>query len=116
MHRTEYLAKASVNDFIDWLANNLHHTSLFAHSYFDRSRKETVAFVGLEDACGKYYWKHRGTYGVPAGVDLDSSHAALSALRDALRRAIHSADDGAILEASTEIMAWGGVRVGMSDG
>lgn len=112
MHRTEYLATASVNDFIDWLANNLHHTSLFAHSYFDRSRKETVAFVGLEDACGKYYWKHRGTFGVPAGVDLDSSHAALSALRDALRRAIHSADDGAILEASTEVMAWGGVRAG----
>ncbi|WPC27233.1 MULTISPECIES: hypothetical protein [Pseudomonas] len=112
MHRTEYLATASVNDFIDWLANNLHHESLFAHSYFDRHRKETVAFAGLEDACGKYYWKHRGTFGVPAGDDLDSSHAALSALRGALRIAITSDDASAPLEASTKVMAWGGVRAG----
>jgi len=112
MHRTQYLATASVNDFIDWLANNLHHESLFAHSYFDRSRKETVAFAGLEDACDKYYWKHRGAVGLPAGDNLDSSHAALSALRSALQKAIKSADGGATLKTSTEVMAWGGVRAG----
>lgn len=112
MHRTQYLKTASVNDFIDWLANNLHHKSLFAHSYFDRSRKETVVFAGLKDACEKYYWKHRGTFGAPAGVNLDSSHEALSALRGALQGAIKSADGTATLKTSTEVMAWGGVRAG----
>lgn len=119
MHRRNYLGTEvpssefhAVRDFIDWLASNLASSSKFPHAYTDRRSGRHWQFSGLEDACNQYCWRHRGTLGVPAGHSLDSNHAALSALRDALQSSLAKGDDMAVCEAACEVMRWGGVGAG----
>jgi len=110
MYRHQYLH--SVSDFIDWFASHLDHPSLFAHSYIDRRTARTLTFPTLFDACLQYRWKHKGAYGSPAGTCLQSNDAALNSLRNVLQRGINSGNDSQTLEASIEVMAWGGVQAG----
>ncbi|MCU0071259.1 hypothetical protein N8H71_06645 [Pseudomonas koreensis] len=110
MHRQQYLH--SVSDFIDWFASHLDHASLFAHSYIDRRADSTLKFSTLFDACERYHWKHKGAFAAPAGSCLQSNDVALNSLRNALQRGINSGNDSQTLEASIEVMAWGGVQAG----
>jgi hypothetical protein len=112
MLRNQYLGLATVNDFVDWLASNLGHPSMFAHSYYERRRKTPVTFSDLSDASVQYFWKHKGALGTSAGTSLISSHTALEALRDALQKGINTANDTTTLDASLQVMTWGGVRAG----
>jgi hypothetical protein len=112
MPRNQYLALPRVSDFIDWLASNLDHVSLFAHSYYERRQKVTKTFSNLPDANAQYFWKHKGALGTPSGTCLTSSHAALVALCNALQTGINTANDTNTLEASKEVMKWGGVSAG----
>jgi hypothetical protein len=112
MLRNQYLALPRVSDFIDWLASNLDHVSLFAHSYYERRQKVTKTFSNLPDANAQYFWKHKGAVGTPSGTCLTSSHAALEALCDALHTGINTANDASTLDASMRVMEWGGVSAG----
>lgn len=119
MHRDQYLGTTSsattshvVGDFVDWLANNLGNTSLFTHEYTDRRSGIRWQFQGLQDACARYQWRHKGALGVPPGTDLTSNGEALNALSSALRSSINPANDQAAFSAAADVMIWGGVQAG----
>ena len=118
MHRDQYLGKSTpvtshvVQDFVDWLATRLHHTSLFAHQYTDRRSQRIRSFSSLEDACAKYHWPHQGALGTPAGVCLASSDVTLTALGNALKSGLAQKSDPCTLIAASGIMKWGGVSAG----
>ena len=101
-----------VQDFVNWLAANLHHPSLFAHQYTDRRSKCTRSFDGLADACTKYHWAHQGALGTPAGSCLTSSDVTLRALRNALKGGVSQPSDPCTLNAAIGVMKWGGVSAG----
>ncbi|WP_177494582.1 hypothetical protein [Pseudomonas sp. H9] len=119
MHRDQYLGTTSsatttpvVGDFVDWLAKNLGNTSLFTHQYTDRRSGIRWKCQGLQDACARYQWRHKGTPGVPPGTDLTSNAAALNALSSALRSSLNPANDQAAFSAAAHVMTWGGVQAG----
>lgn len=114
MHRDHYLGNYPsisghvVHDFVDWLAANLHHPTLFAHQYTDRRRKVTLTFSSLDDACARYHWPQQGAL----GTCLASSDVTLKALGSALTSSLKKASDPEALEAAKGIMKWGGVSAG----
>lgn len=118
MHRDQYLGKSApitshvVQDFVDWLATHLHHTSLFAHQYTDRRSQCIRSFSSLDDACAKYHWPHQGALGTPAGVCLTSSDVTLTALGNALKSGLARKSDPCTLIAASGIMKWGGISAG----
>lgn len=119
MHRDQYLGTTSsattnhvVGDFVDWLAKNLGNTSLFTHEYTDRRNGILWKCQGLQDACARYQWRHKGAHDVPPGTDLTSNGAALNALSSALQSSIDSANDQAAFSAAADVMRWGGVQAG----
>ncbi|WP_178076419.1 MULTISPECIES: hypothetical protein [unclassified Pseudomonas] len=119
MHRDQYLGTTSsatmnhvVGDFVDWLARNLNNTSLFTHEYTDRRNDTLWKCQGLQDACARYQWRHKGAHDVPPGTDLTSNCAALNALSSALQSSINTANDQAAFTAAADVMRWGGVEAG----
>ncbi|MHA6195373.1 hypothetical protein ACX3YG_13485 [Pseudomonas wadenswilerensis] len=119
MHRDQYLGTTPstttspvVGDFVDWLAKNLGNTSLFAHEYTDRRSGNRWKCQGLQDACARYQWRHKGAPGVAPGADLASNGEALDALGAALRSSLDPANDQAAFSAAADVMTWGGVQAG----
>lgn len=119
MYRSQYLGSDTsgvephaVREFIDWLAGNLSSKTLFMHEYIDRRSGRKWQFNGLEDACERYQWKHRGVPGVPPGNTLASNADALDALRTALQSALACGNDHAACDAACAVMRWGGVGAG----
>jgi len=119
MLRDQYLGITSsattnhvVNDFVDWLAKNLSNTALFTHEYTDRRSGILWKCQGLQDACARYQWRHKGALGVPPGTDLTSNGAALNALSSALHSSINPANDQEAFSAAADVMTWGGVQAG----
>lgn len=119
MHRDQYLGTTSsattnhvVGDFVDWLAKSLSSTALFTHEYTDRRSGILWKCRGLQDACARYQWRHKGALGVPPGTDLTSNGAALNALSSALHSSINPANDMAAFSAAADVMTWGGVQAG----
>ncbi|MEE1924738.1 hypothetical protein V0R50_23225 [Pseudomonas sp. 148P] len=119
MHRDQYLGNTLsattshvVRDFVDWLARNLGNTTLFTHQYTDRRSGIHWKFQGLQDACARYQWRHKGAPGVAPGADLGSNGQALDALARRLRSSLDPVNDQAAFSAAADVMTWGGVQAG----
>jgi len=115
MKRQAYLAVTHVAGFIDWLATELESDVLFHHQYVDRRRSEIWQCEGLFDAFEGYRWNHPGNQrlGYPAGNTPLSNAVALAALQQDLRVSLDH--DGRSLQATLEVMAWGGVTARNGD-
>lgn len=113
MTKSTYLRQTDVQEFIQWLAENL-ETSLFAHQYVDRRSKRQWQCASLFDAYKKYDW---GFSAIPElevekGSSFEANHIALDAIQKELKQALGDADNEALLQAAKSLMAWGGVTNG----
>lgn len=115
MSRQTYLTLTHVPAFIHWLATELESETRFKHQYVNRKTDEEWSCNGLYNAFEKYCWNHPGNarLGFNPGECSSSNGIALSALRQDLVNAAGS--DSRILEATVDVMRWGGVAARNAD-
>ncbi|MBM3110467.1 hypothetical protein H8F21_19200 [Pseudomonas sp. P66] len=112
MNRQTYFALPHLTQFTDWLAAELDSQSRFKHEYVDRRSATQWSCNSLFDAFSKYRWNHPGNarLGFNPGSCSASNGLALAALRKDLQRI--NDDDARALEATLDVMRWGGVSAG----
>jgi hypothetical protein len=112
MNRHAYFALPHVSGFITWFAAELDCESRFKHEYVDRRSGMQWSCNRLFDAFDRYRWNHPGNVrlGFDSGHCPMSNGIALSALRNDLQ-AING-DDRRALDATLDVMSWGGVSAG----
>jgi hypothetical protein len=115
MKRHSYLCVAHVAGFVTWLATELESSTLFQHAYTNRRSNAQWACTSLYDAFQRYSWNHPGNVrlGYNAGACISSNAIALDALRRDLQAA--GGNDALCLQASADVMAWGGVTARNTD-
>lgn len=108
-NKTAYADLAHVTGFIDWLATELNSTTLFKHHYVDRRSANVWSCDSLFGAYQSYQWNFPGNtrLGYNPGSCAASNANALEALRLDLMAA--GDNDERMLQAATDVMAWGGV-------
>jgi hypothetical protein len=114
MKKNDFLEKAIVKQFVEWMSAHL-DSEMFRHRYANRRRGNDWGGDSLSGAFAGYHWPHRGItrLGVPAGTSFESNAAALDALRRDLQAALSpTPDDAAALAATCDVMRWGGVSNG----
>lgn len=112
MKRQDYLNRPHVAAFINWLASELDSQVLFRHQYVERRSGMKWQCQSLYNAFQAYKWNHPGNdrLGFVAGDCPNSNGLALSALRKDLIAAV--GNDVLMLQATRDVMAWGGVTAG----
>jgi len=115
MNNQIYLALPGVSGFISWLASELDSQTHFNHQYVNRKTDEKWSCSSLYNAFENYRWNHPGNTRLDfkPGVCSSSNGIALSALRQDLVSAAGS--DSHALEASVDVMRWGGVAARNTD-
>lgn len=98
-----------VAEFTQWLAVQLESETTFNHSYVDRRSGIKWTCTSLYSAFTAYNWNHPGNKRLSynPGSSSASNDLALESLRSDLIAA--GADDHKMLQATLDIMAWGGV-------
>lgn len=108
MKKEDFLNDPDVGDFLDWLADTL--TALRICLDIKRSRFVPSALrvdvIGLESVLAHYTWKSHGM----ATGDWGETKSRLTALANALRRAIRSGNNAGAIVACEDILKWGGNR------
>lgn len=104
-----YASLPHVQQFINWLASQLDSPTLLKHEYIDRRTGAKWSCDSLYGAYTAYAWNHPGNARLTfnPGVTSASNDNALDALRADLMAAGDS--DAKVLQATLDIMAWGGV-------
>ncbi|WJD64665.1 hypothetical protein [Pseudomonas kurunegalensis] len=112
MKRQDYLNLPHVASFINWLATELDSQTLFRHQYVERRSGKKWQCQSLYNAFEAYRWNHPGNerLGFAAGGCPISNGIALAALRKDLLAATRN--DALMLQATRDVMAWGGVTAG----
>jgi hypothetical protein len=112
MKRQDYLNLSHVAGFINWLGTELDSETLFQHQYVERRTGKQWTCNSLHEAFQAYQWNHPGNarLGFNPGACSTSNGNALSALRKDLVNAAGS--DSLTLQATLDVMAWGGVTAG----
>ena len=107
--KQSYAALPHVSAFIGWLATELNSKTLFNHQYVDRRSGNTWSCDSLFGAYESYRWSFPGNtrLGYETGTCATSNAKALEALRQDFIAA--GTDDTLVLQAATDVMAWGGV-------
>lgn len=104
-----YATLPHVSGFIDWLAAQLDSKTLFNHQYVERRSRKEWSCDSLFGAYESYSWSFPGNARLAynSGSCSTSNAKALEALRQDLLAA--GTDDTLVLQAATDVMAWGGV-------
>ncbi|WP_160105634.1 hypothetical protein [Pseudomonas izuensis] len=104
-----YATLPHVTDFITWLAAELDSKTLFKHEYVDRRNAAKWSCESLYDAYKSYRWNFPGNdrLGYKSGISSAANAGALKALREDIIAA--GSDDALVLQATIDVMAWGGV-------
>lgn len=110
--RQQFIARPYVADFIEWFARELDSRTLFQHTYIQRRTGKVWACESLYDAFETYQWNSPANdrLGFAATGDAAGNAQALKALRRDLKAA--GSDDAKMLQATLDVMAWGGVTAG----
>ncbi|WP_249745112.1 hypothetical protein [Pseudomonas rhodesiae] len=103
-----YATLPHVSGFIDWLAAELDSKTLFNHQYVERRSRKEWSCDSLFGAYESYSWSFPGNARLAynSGSCSTSNAKALEALRQDLLAA--GTDDALVLQAATDVMAWGG--------
>lgn len=104
-----YATLPHVAEFTQWLTVQLESETKFNHSYVDRRSGAKWTCTSLYTAFTAYNWNHPGNKRLSynPGSSSASNDIALNALRSDLIAA--GIDDQKMLNATLDIMAWGGV-------
>lgn len=104
-----YSTLPHVESFIEWLATQLDAKAQLNHTYQDRRTGAMWSCNSLYDAYSAYSWNHPGNERLAyhPGSSSMSNDIALESLRADLNAA--GTSDAKMLQATLDVMAWGGV-------